>query len=151
MKRHIATFIILILMGIAFTACNKHDSIYFTDLPSEAQAFIQQYFPENLVVAAERHNEEPRYEVKLDNGYEIDFYSDGRWQEIDSRHAILPAELIQGILPENIRSYIEQEYPEAGISAIERSATGYNIELATTPSVELFFDPMGNVTTDWEY
>ncbi|MBR2378202.1 MAG: PepSY-like domain-containing protein [Bacteroidaceae bacterium] len=139
----------ILLTGIVYVACSKHDAIYFADLPAEAQAFLLKYFPDNLVAKAEQHDEEPRYEVILDNGYEIDFYGDGRWQEIDSRHAILPAELIQGVLPEKIRNFLEQEYPLAGVSAIERSAAGYNIELAATPSIELYFDPVGNVMTDW--
>lgn len=151
MKKYIYLLAIIISAGVAFFACNKHDTIYFTDLPAQAQAFLQKYFPDNLVATAERHKEEPVYDVILDNGYEIDFYSDGRWQEIDSRHAILPAELIQGVLPEKIRNYLEEQYPLAGVSAIERSSAGYNIEISATPSINIYFDPMGNVTTEWDY
>ena len=151
MKKYIIISTILFLTGVVFFACNKHDAIYFADLPAEAQAFLLKYFPDNLVVTAERHDEEPLCEMILDNGYEIDFYGDGRWQEIDSRHAILPAELIQGILPEKIRNYLEEEYPLAGVSAIERSSAGYNVEISATPSIDLYFYPMGNVTTEWDY
>lgn len=151
MKKYIYYVTIIVVAVVTLFACNKHETIYFADLPAQARAFLQKYFPENLVAGAERHNEEPRYEVILDNGYEIDFYSDGRWQEIDSRHAILPEELIQGVLPEKIRNYLEEEYPLAGVSAIERSEAGYNIEIAATPAIDLYFDPMGNVTTEWDY
>lgn len=150
MKRVVTAIAASLLLVIGYISCSEHDSIYFTDLPSEAQAFIQKYFPDNLVAKAERHHSEPRYEVTLDNGYEIDFYSDGLWQEIDSYHAILPADLIQGVLPENIRNYLASEFPQAGVSAVERSSAGYNIELATTPTVELYFDPTGNVTVNWD-
>ena len=100
MKRHILSIAALLIVCIGYLSCNKHDNIYFADLPSTAQAFLQKYFPDNLVASAERHSDEPCFEVTLDNGFEIDFYSDGRWQEIESHHAILPAELVQGVLPD---------------------------------------------------
>lgn len=150
MKKVIIAIATTLLLVLGYTACNEHDAIYFTDLPSEAQAFLQQYFPDNLVAKAERHNSEPRYEVTLDNGYEIYFYNDGRWQEINSRQAILPAEVIQGVLPENIRQYLAENFGQDGVSAVQRSSAGYNIELATTPAVELYFDPVGNVTVSWQ-
>lgn len=150
MKRPILTFVALLMMCIGYLACNKHDVIYFTDLPTAAQNFLQKYFPDNLVASAERHSDEPLFEVTLDNGYEIDFYSDGSWQEIDSKAAILPADLIQGVLPENIRSYLAENYPLAEVSAIERSSVGYVVKLATTPTTELYFDPDGNIAVYWD-
>ncbi len=133
-----------------FVACNKDDGIYFTDLPAAAQSFLEKYFPENRVVTASKHVEEPVYEVSLDNGYEIDFYSDGRWQSVDSRHAVLPVELAEALLPSNAIAYISGNFPADGISAVERSSAGYNVELATEPVVTLYFDPLGNVTENIE-
>ena len=150
MKRPILTFVALLMVCLGYLACNEHDVIYFTDLPAAAQNFLQKYFPDNLVASAERHNDEPLFEVTLDNGYEIDFYSDGSWQEIDSKAAILPADLIQGVLPENIRSYLAENYPLAEVSAIERSSVGYAVKLATTPTTELYFDPDGNIAVYWD-
>lgn len=150
MKRPILTIAALLMMCIGYLACNKHDVIYFTDLPTAAQNFLQKYFPDNLVASAERHKDEPLFEVTLDNGYEIDFYSDGNWQEIDSKAAILPADLIQGVLPQNIRTYLEDNYPLAEVSAIERSSIGYLVKLATTPATELYFDPDGNIAVYWD-
>ena len=102
------------------------------------------------MASAERHDDEPLFEVTLDNGYEIDFYSDGSWQEIDSKAAILPADLIQGVLPEKIRSYLEENYPLAEVSAIERSSIGYAVKLATTPTTELYFDLDGDIAIYWD-
>lgn len=150
MKKHLLTLSLTLLLSLSYWACNEHDVIYFDELPPAAQAFLQRYFPDNLVATAERHSEEPFFKVTLDNGFEIDFYSDGRWQEIDSRHAILPAELVQGVLPEKILNYLEQEFPLAGVSSVERSSIGYIIELDTSPSTELFFDPEGNVAIHWD-
>lgn len=151
MKKSVVLWSVWLLIAVVTISCSKHDVIYFTDLPSQAQAFLQKYFPENLVATAEKHGDEPTYEVTLDNGYEIDFYSDGRWQEIDSNNAILPSEVIMGVLPENIREYLEEEYPTSGVSAIERSEAGYNVQLATTPPTEIFVDPAGNITVNWAY
>lgn len=150
MKKLIFASTATLLLCMCCMACSDHDSVYFDDLPSAAQSFLQQYFPNNVVTQAERHKEEPRYEVTLDNGYEIDFYGDGRWQEIDSNNAVLPSQLIKGVLPDNIIYYMASEYPEFEVSAIERSAAGYNIELATTPTITLYFDPTGNVLESWD-
>lgn len=150
MKRPVWIITALLIVCASYMACNKHEVIYYADLPATAQAFLQKYFPYNLVASAERHDDEPLFEVTLDNGYEIDFYSDGRWQEIDSKAAILPADLIQGVLPEKIRSYLEENYPLAEVSAIERSSVGYAVKLATTPTTELYFDLDGNIAIYWD-
>lgn len=150
MKRQVWIIATIFIVCASYMACNKHEVIYFTDLPAAAQAFLQRYFPDNLVASAERHDDEPFFEVTLDNGYEINFYSDGGWQEIDSKAAILPADLIQGVLPEKIRSYLEENYPLAEVSAIERSSVGYAIKLATTPTTELYFDLDGNIAVYWD-
>ena len=150
MKRPVWIITTLLIVCASYMACNKHEVIYYADLPATAQAFLQKYFPDNLVASAERHDDEPLFEVTLDNGYEIDFYSDGRWQEIDSKAAILPADLIQGVLPEKIRSYLEENYPLAEVSAIERSSVGYAVKLATTPTTELYFDLDGNIAIYWD-
>ena len=151
MKRNIYYIVLLICFYImGMEGCSKHDTIYFEDLPAVAQSFLERYFPENKVASAEHHVEEPCYAVILDNGYEVDFYNDGRWQSINSRHAILPAELVQAILPEKMLTYLSETFPDDGISAVERSVAGYNLELATTPVVVLYFDPLGNTTADIE-
>lgn len=142
--------IFCLIFCFSFTSCNKDDEIYFTDLPAAAQAFLERYFPENRVATASKRSEEPVYEVYLDNGYEIDFYADGRWQSVDSRHAVLPSELIKNLLPSNVIAYISGNFPADEISAVERTSAGYNVELATEPVVTLYFDPLGNVTENIE-
>lgn len=150
MKRPLLIIATVLSVCASYLACNEHDTIYFADLPDVAQAFLQKYFPDNLVSWAERHHDEPKYEVTLDNGYEIDFYSDGSWQEIDSHNAILPSEVVQGVLPEKIRNYLAEEYPLAGVSNIEKSSMGYIVDLATSPITELYFDMDGDVMIYWD-
>ncbi len=149
MKKHILLIVMVLLVGMVFVTCSKHDTIYFTDLPDAAQTFLQKYFPDNVVTSAEEHKSEPRFVVMLDNGYEIYFYGDGRWQEIDSQNAILPSEVVKGVLPQTILDYLAAEHANEGVSAIERSSAGYNIKLSTVPALELYFDPTGNVLIDW--
>jgi hypothetical protein len=54
------------------------------------------------------------------------------------------------VLPEKIRSYLEENYPLAEVSAIERSSIGYAVKLATTPTTELYFDLDGNIAIYWD-
>jgi hypothetical protein len=45
---------------------------------------------------------------------------------------------------------LEEEYPLAGVSNIEKSSMGYIVDLATSPITELYFDLDGDVMIYWD-
>ena len=114
-----------------------HDRpIQFNQLPVAAQEFINTYFSDQKVSFAkeERDFMELRYEVMFTNSIKIEFYRDGKWKEIDCKYSVLPA----GIVPEQIMTYVNSNFPGVHIHAIDRDHRDIEVEL--TNGLELTFD-----------
>lgn len=131
-------FLILFSMfTLSLPACNRDDvPISFKELPAEAQKFVNKYFSDiNISVVLKDDNE---YEVKFANGYQIEFNKKGEWKEVDCQSDEVPA----GIVPENIRKYVAQHYPQNFIVKISLDSHGYDVELNN--DLDLEFDRNGN-------
>ena len=83
---------ILALMAIitfSLTACaDRHQMIGVSDLPAQAQAFIQKHFNISDIAYIERDQDGIHYEynVYLKNAAEIDFDYQGNLQSIDCKY-----------------------------------------------------------------
>ena len=77
---------------------------------------------------------EVRYEVMFTNSIKIEFYKDGKWKEIDCKYSVLP----EGIVPEQIATYVNSNFPGVKIHAIDRDRRDIEVEL--TNGLELTFD-----------
>lgn len=130
----------LILM-MAFTAvvvsCDDEDEkrLQFSELPQNAQQFIETYFGGTEVSRVIRDKDDGRttYEVWLADGTEIDFLESGEWQNIDCRFSILP----DGILPATIAADIDTRYPDAAIHGAEKQLGGIVVDLTRTDGTPL--------------
>lgn len=109
-------------------------------LPEQAVQFINTHFPDNKIVKIEFEDDENEYEVKLSNGYEIEFDLKGEWTEIESDYNPLPKSIID-LLPTDALTYIATKYPRRAIIKIERHNTDYEVELSN--SKELIFNKNG--------
>ncbi|MCF0207516.1 MAG: PepSY-like domain-containing protein [Bacteroidales bacterium] len=129
---------ILILVSVFFFAVSvfAEKPIDFSQLPKTAQEFVNTYFAK-AKVSAVLLDDDGDYEVKLDNGVEIDFNSLGSWMEI-SGHVALP----KGILSSNIYNYISANYKKSAIHEVERDKNGFEVKLSN--GIELLFDLNGN-------
>lgn len=93
-------------------------------LPQAAKSFIQKEFANAKIVYAERDTD--GYDCKLDNGIEIEFNLKGVWTKIDgSVRTTLP----DSVIPQSISTYVKTNYPNAGITEIEKGRYGYKVEL----------------------
>ncbi len=110
-----------------------------SQLPDAAQTFIHQYFPDTEVTFAEKERDDKvtKYNVRLADGTEIDFDSDGNWTSVDCEYSTLP----EGILPSKIAEYITTNYPDAKAYKIEKELGGY--EVGITGNHELIFNSDG--------
>jgi|SRR5690606_28894559 len=108
-------------------------------LPKEASSFLTQHFGDNTIRRAVKDTEGSRhtFEVRLTDGTEIEFNSDGSWHEIDGNGKVVPASLI----PNAIADYTTRNYPQAKITKIERSSRRIDIDLDN--GTELEFDSNG--------
>ena len=95
-------FVPFCFVAMAAFACGA-SSTTLSELPSTAQVFLKEYFPDYEVSFIE--NDDDEYEVTLSNNIKVDFDKRGRWQSI-SGTAGLPLE----ILTVQARQYLEYNY-----------------------------------------
>ena len=79
------------------------------------------------------------YEVRLDNGIEIDFDKNGAWDKVDGNYISIPAELI----PEFIVQYVKANFPDTRILKIDKERGGYEVELSN--KLDLKFNSRGKL------
>lgn len=109
-------------------------------LPLAARELIDKQFSHRKVdfIKIEKDLfEETSYEVKLDDGTELEFNAKGGWVEIDAKDDDVPSEFI----PESIQEYMKDHYKGEKIVKIERDRKGY--ELTLENGLEVNFDQFG--------
>lgn len=142
---------LMLLAGLLiWNSCDDDERVDYQYLPAAIHRFVDTYFVDVQVIKAEKSDDEPRYGVWLSNGFELKFYSEGGWQEVDGNLQVLPSALQIGILPGNLLSYTATQYPNAGIVEVSRHSWGYEIELNTAPITELKFNNDGHVVVSRE-
>ncbi len=85
MKHTLLIIAAVAFMALTLTACGEK-TITAEDLPKAAQKYIDQHFPESniLIVKQDHDGLSKTYEVKLDNGIELEFDSDGAIVDVDN-------------------------------------------------------------------
>ena len=126
----------MLLLSVTSARADHDRPIQFNQLPAAAQEFINTFFANEKVSFAkeERDFMEVRYEVMFTNSIKIEFYKDGKWKEIDCKYSVLP----EGIVPEQIATYVNSNFPGVKIHAIDRDRRDIEVEL--TNGLELTFD-----------
>ncbi|MBQ3382051.1 MAG: PepSY-like domain-containing protein [Bacteroidales bacterium] len=124
---------------LLFTAVScAHDKIIpVTQLPAQAQTFIKTYFADKTVAYAKQDG--AKYEVKFNDGAEVEFDRRGNWDNVDCKFTAVP----EAIVPEQIKNYVAANHPGALITKIDKERYGYEIELSN--SLELKFDRNFNI------
>ena len=144
---------LIALMMAGMQSCENNTNfgnISPNKLPNAAKSFIEQYFADQTIVAAEKEMDDGQivYEVTLSDGTELDFDENGEWTDVDCQNRQVP----DGIVPEKIRSYVATNYPDNFIVEIEHKYNRYRIELNNdkygASPIELRFDNQFNYTGD---
>ncbi len=128
MKKFIIAMLIM-LTGVAAASARDSYSRDIKVLPAAAQNFIARNFKAkvNLIKIDSGTFSSTDYDVILTDGSEIDFDSAGNWKDIEvGRSAKVP----DAAVPEATRRYVKQNHPKAKIVGIERSRSGFKIELS---------------------
>ncbi|MCH5222780.1 MAG: PepSY-like domain-containing protein [Muribaculaceae bacterium] len=132
--------------GLSLTSCSDKDdeeleqTITISQLPSQAQTFLNQYFADVKAKSIEKQyiTTIVMYKVELVNDFEIMFNSEGVWQEVDAPdNKTIPT----GIAPSAIEEYVNSNYPDYGINEINKTGEGYNVELIS--GLEMAFNELG--------
>ncbi len=110
--------------------------VAISSLPSAIRNYINSNYPGVSIVWAEWDDDE--FEVFLSNGLELYFDGNGNFLYADADdQPIDPSSL-----PQVIRDYITQNYPNASIVEVDRYPNHYEIYLSN--GIELYFDLNGN-------
>jgi len=125
---------------LADSSSSAASAVQNQDLPKKVKDFLNQYYP-NATIAAYEVKTIPaigkKYEVKLNNGAEIDFDSNGNWEEISDKQGV-PDTLI----PTSIKSYVSKNYQGTKIESIDKERNKIKVELIN--DLDLEFDLKGN-------
>jgi hypothetical protein len=121
-------FIALVAMCTVFNACADNDRIItFAQIPATAQATVQQYFDVSTIAYVKLDDEllGDKYEVRFNDGKEIDFESDGSLRKVDFKYAAVPDALV----PEVVRQQVAASFPQAFIVEWGKDDRGWKAEL----------------------
>lgn len=147
MKNNLLKTVVILSLMFGFMSCSNDDDnnndtlIEFGELPTVTQNFINTHFLDADVLRIELDdtpaNGDDYYEVKLSNGFELDFNADGDWTDIDGNGNRVP----DAIIPEAILTYTNANHSSNFIDGIEKKSYGYKIELNN--DLDLKFDAEG--------
>lgn len=110
-------------------------------LPAPARQFIETHFGDAKVSYAtvEGRMLDKDYEVVFTDGRKVEFDKNGEWEQVDAKRGTFP----MAVLPQSIRTYLRQNYPDTPVSKIDRDRRGYEVELRS--GHELDFDRNGRL------
>ena len=131
-----------LFMSISLFSCDDDDKkVEYADLPANAQAFLFTHFADVDVVSIQKDND--GYDVRLKNGFSVNFDLDGEWDDVDGSQMPVPTS-ITALLPSTILAYIVQNYNDYKIVEVNKEHYGYEITLLDKRELELKFDQRGN-------
>ncbi|MBL7867471.1 MAG: PepSY-like domain-containing protein [Flavobacterium lindanitolerans] len=136
MKTKIALAVLLLGLAIPALAQKK---IAPGELPKPAQEFLKEHFSHRGIEKAKKDAEhgEKGYEVKLQDGTEVEFWKDGSYREVDGGKNPIPTAFI----PASIRDYVAANYPNEKITHIDYGHKDVDVDL--TNGIDLEFTKDG--------
>lgn len=117
---------------------SRNLSVSYQQMPSNVKSFLAKYYPKATVVKYEAKTTlaGKKYEVKLNNGVEIDFDKNGNWEEISDKQGV-PTVLI----PAKIKTYLDQKYKGVKVESIDKDDNKIKVDLLN--DIDLEFDKNG--------
>ena len=111
-------------------------------LPGEIKSFLTAYFPNAKVASVELETMDNMYEIKLDNGYELEFLTSGAWQKIEAPKKMnIERGVAEAILPEVIYLDLKKHHAEDHLRELKLCKEGYKIEVGKKKI--FYYDPNG--------
>ncbi len=141
MKRILLLAVSVLVLGLSAAKADNDRVITKEKLPAAAQKFVNEHFGSLKIsyVKEERDLFDRNYEVVFTDGTKVEFLRNGNWKEIDCRYGEVPAVLV----PEPIRKYISENYPNEKVLRIDCDRHDYEVKLSNR--LELTFDLNFNI------
>ena len=120
-------FIAAMAVLINLSACaDRKQVITFPQLPAPAQAVIKANFTaENIAYIMEERDWTTEYEVRFNDGVELEFDSDGEVKKVDCKYNPVP----EALLPKEVVEYVKATCPNTFVKEWGRDDWGYKAEL----------------------
>ena len=117
-------------MSLTMSADDDDRVITYDQLPQAAQTFLKQHFAQKvpLVVTADWDD----FTIRYESGEKIEFDRSGNWKDIECYNSKVPNETV----PDQISSYITQNYPGKSIIKLERHRSVYEVKLNNGMEIE---------------
>ncbi len=130
----------LFVFALSMKADNER-VITVNQLPAAAQTFLKKNFADVkiAIVMVETDFLEKVYDVTFANGHSVEFDRKGEWKEVNCKYGEVPAQII----PDPIRKYVTENYPDAKIWEIELDKSDKRYELRLSNHWELKFNLAG--------
>lgn len=80
------------------------------------------------------------FEVRFEDGSEVEFDKKGNWKEVDCKRQAVPASVLS-LVPAEIQTYAAATFPQVTITKINQKHWGYEVELSNGFGLE--FDKKG--------
>ena len=133
MKKLLSVIILTFLTSICSFAQDR--IITYEQLPANAQNTIIQYFDKTTISYIKMENDGSlEYEVYFTNGTEFEFSKNGEFKKVDCKHMQVP----EGLVPEQVKTYVKTNFPQAFITQWEKKRNGWKAELNN--DLELLFN-----------
>ncbi|EGF8330913.1 hypothetical protein IDG20_000360 [Campylobacter lari] len=105
-------------------------------LPANSKNFIQKHFTGSNIALVKQDIDS--FDVYLDNGTELEFFTNGDWKEIDAKYRPIDT----SFLNQNALATIKKMHPNASIVKVKKEVQGYKFKLNNM--VEIYTDANGN-------
>ncbi|AJC84609.1 PepSY-like domain-containing protein [Campylobacter peloridis] len=130
------TKIILAALVLSSVAFARDIVVGVNALPANSKSFIQKYFTGSNIALVKQDIDS--FDVYLDNGTELEFFTNGDWKEIDAKYRPIDT----SFLNPNILATIKKMHPNASIIKVEKEIQGYKFKLNNM--MEIYTDMNGN-------
>ena len=117
-------------MSLTMSADDDDRVITYDQLPQAAQTFLKANFATKvpLLVTADWDD----FTIRYESGEKIEFDRSGNWKGIECYNSKIPA----GVVPEQIGSYLNQNYPGKSVIKLERHRSVYEVKLNNGMEIE---------------
>ncbi|WP_291951774.1 PepSY-like domain-containing protein [Campylobacter sp.] len=105
-------------------------------LPKNSKTFIKQYFSNTNIALIKQDVD--GFDVYLDNGTELEFFTNGDWKEIDAKYRPIDT----SFLNPNILKTIKKMHPNTSVIKVEKEIQGFKFKLNNM--TEIYTDTNGN-------
>lgn len=136
MKKLFLLLISVAMVSTIFASCDDNEKfISYEELPVGAKQFIANNFGADNILSVEydRDMKGAEYEVKFNNGAEVNFDKNGNWDEIS-----VPSGINSDLVPEKVQTYVQSHHANALIVSMDKDKREFDVELNN--GLDLVFD-----------